>query len=110
MSLIDNIILLAEAVGSDIKELTDTLKDISIGPPLSIYRENEDSEGIFTTITYKRNDSTIYKTSVLSNGTSPEYTTRTITYYEDDGVTVRSTQVYTLSYNLDGDLISEVLV
>lgn len=75
---------------------------------LSSVRSDKDVNGIYTTVTFTRSDSTTYKTSVLSGGTSPEYTTRTETYYEADGVTVSSTLVFTLVYT-DGDLVSETL-
>jgi hypothetical protein len=76
---------------------------------LSTYRSNKDSESIYTTITYKRSDSTNYAVSVLSGGTTPLYTTRTETFYDTDGTTVLSTNVYTLTYDVDGLLESEVL-
>lgn len=76
---------------------------------LSIVKSAKDSEGIFTTVTYKRkSDNTIFAKSVLSGGTSPQYTTRTLTFYNADGITVKATKIYTLSYDVDGDLVSEV--
>ena len=75
----------------------------------TLERTNKDSEGIFTTITHKRSDGTKILESVLSGGTSPSYTTRTITYFDTDGTTILSTEDYTLSYDIDGVLISEVL-
>lgn len=71
---------------------------------------NKDANGIFTTIDFKDATDTLRKKSVLSGGTSPSYTTRTVTYYASDGVTVTSTRVYTLTYDGDGDLLSEVEV
>lgn len=84
------------------------LSELISGKNLSLVKSDKDSEGIYTTVTYKRSDGTIYATSVLSGGTSPQYTTRTLTFYETDGTTVKTTKVYTLSYDDDGDLISEV--
>ena len=76
---------------------------------LSSIRSSKDTEGIFTTVTYKRKtDGTIFAKSVLSGGTTPRYTTRTLTFYNFDGITVRATKIFTLSYDADGDLISEV--
>lgn len=75
----------------------------------STYKLNPDSEGIFTEIQYKRPDGTLIMKSVLSGGTSPQYTTRTETEYEQDGTTVKSTRIYTISYDADGNVISEVL-
>jgi hypothetical protein len=74
----------------------------------NVYKSGKDSNGIFTTVEYKRPDGTLYARSVLSGGTSPQYTTRTITYYAADGITVIRTDPYTLTYDADGDLISEV--
>lgn len=64
--------------------------------------------GVFKTITWKTAGGTTRKTSVLSGGTAPEFTTRTETIYETDGVTVRRTNVYTLSYS-SGRLTGESL-
>lgn len=76
---------------------------------LKTVKTNKDANGIFTTVTYRRkSDDTLHSQSVLSGGTTPNYTTRTVTYYETDGVTVKSTITYTLSYDTDGTLISEV--
>ncbi|RXH52482.1 hypothetical protein D6T70_06495 [Kurthia gibsonii] len=76
---------------------------------LSVVKSVKDSEGIFKTVTYKRkSDNTIFAKSVLSGGTSPQYTTRTLTFYNADGITVKATKIYTLSYDADGDLVSEV--
>lgn len=76
---------------------------------LSVVKSVKDSEGIFKTVTYKRkSDNTIFAKSVLSGGTSPQYTTRTLTFYNADGITVKATKIYTLSYDADGDCTSEV--
>lgn len=74
----------------------------------NVYKNGKDSNGIFTTVDYKRPDGTLYARSVLSGGTSPQYTTRTITYYAVDGTTVIRTDTHTLSYDADGDLVNEV--
>lgn len=71
-------------------------------------KSGKDANGIFTTLTYSRTDDTIFATSILSGGTSPEYTTRTETIYDVDGTTPLSTITYTRSYDSDGDLVSEV--
>lgn len=88
---------------SQVGTLTDLTDD------LKVIKSNKDSNGIFTTVTYRRKtDNTLFATSVLSGGTSPSYTTRTITYYEPNGTTVRKTVTNTLSYDADGALVSEV--
>ena len=75
----------------------------------STYKSNQDDNGIYTTVTYKRADGTTYKVSELSNAIDGNYTTQTITYYKADGSTVDKTEVYTITYNADGDVESEVL-
>lgn len=72
-------------------------------------RSVKDAEGLFTIVTYKRSDNTVYKTSMLSGGTSSQYTTRTVKWFDTDGTTILATDVYTLTYDADGDLLSEVL-
>ena len=75
----------------------------------STYKLNPDSEGIFTELQYKRVDGTLILKSILSGGISPLYTTRTETEYEKDGITVKATRVYTITYDVDGNVVSEVL-
>ena len=76
---------------------------------MSVYRSDKDTYGVFRTITQKRSDGTTFRTSELSGGVAPQYSTRTLTFYAADGVTVSSTATYTLSYDTDGDVVSEVL-
>ena len=71
-------------------------------------RSSKDANGIWTTVQYRRADNTLIRQSVLSGGTSPQYTTRTETVYAADGTTVLSTLVYTLTYT-SGELTSEDL-
>ena len=75
----------------------------------STYKTNQDANGIYTTVTYKRADGTTYKVSELSNAVDGNYTTQTVTYYQADGTTVDKTEVYTITYNAEGDVESEVL-
>ena len=76
---------------------------------LKTTKTNKDANGIYTTITYRRkSDNTLFAVSTLSGGTSPSYTTRTVTYYATNGSTVKRTVTYALSYDSDGTLISEV--
>lgn len=75
----------------------------------TVTKIGKDANGIFTTVEHRRkSDNKLVRKSVLSGGTSPQYTTRTITYYKKDGLTVEKTETFTLSYDVDGDLISEV--
>ena len=92
-----------DTLSNEIGILSDKVDD------LKMVKSSKDANGIFTTLTYRRKaDNSLFATSVLSGGTSPSYTTRTITYYEQDGTTVRKTVAYTLSYDVDGALVSEV--
>lgn len=75
----------------------------------SIVKSNLDSNGIYTTIQHKRKDGTLILNSVLSDGTSPQYTTRTETYYKADGTTVDKAATYTIAYDANGMVASEVL-
>lgn len=76
---------------------------------LTMTRSGKDVNDLYMVVTHKRPDATNYSISTLSGGTSPEYTTRTLVYYAEDGVTVTDTKVFTLSYT-DGELTSEVVV
>ncbi|WP_309087236.1 tail fiber protein [Domibacillus sp.] len=72
-------------------------------------KSGKDANGVFTTVEYRRkSDDTLLIKSVLSGGTSPQYTTRTVTYYAANGTTVSKTETYTLTYDADDDLVSEV--
>ena len=81
----------------------------SHGDVSSRYRTGKDTEGIFTTIEWKRLDGTLAKKSVLSGGTSPQYEVRTVTYYDEDGITVKETVIYDQYYDEDGDWTHEVI-
>lgn len=74
---------------------------------LLLSRSGKDGFGLFTVVEWRRPDGTLAIRSALSGGTAPAYTTRTITNYEADGVTVESTWVYSLSYDAEGDLVLE---
>lgn len=74
----------------------------------TMVRLNKDANDIYTEIQYKRQDGTLHKKSVLSGGTSPKYTTRTVTFYASNGTTVIETKVFALTYTGD-DFTSEVI-
>jgi len=85
------------------------LADIAAhGDTLNIYRSDKDANDIFTKIEWKLPNDKLAKKSVLSGGTSPKYTTRTVTYYESDGVTVKLSKSYTITYDTNDDMTSEV--
>ena len=70
---------------------------------------NMDSNGIYTEVDHKRADGTLILKSVLSGGTSPRYTTRTVTKYKADGTTVEWAKTFTITYDSNGNVASEVL-
>ncbi|KMY49573.1 hypothetical protein [Peribacillus loiseleuriae] len=76
----------------------------------SMYKSGKDPDGIFTTVELKRANGTLYLKSVLSSGIAPLYTTRTATWYENDGTTIYRQKVYSRTYDGSGTLVSEVLV
>lgn len=109
MSLEAQLKAVLAAVGGDIKKLSAAIALLSEEEQISTYRTNPDSNGIYTTISFKRPDGTLKKQSVISGGVSPLYTTRTTTYYDTDGTTVTQTFIYNLSY-VGGVLVSEELI
>lgn len=98
-----------ETVATHQADYAKLLSDVDVLKKLKKERSSKDNKGVFTTVTYKRKtDNTLYAKSVLSGGISPQYTTRTVTFYDVTGVTVLATVTYTLNYDLDGDWIGEV--
>jgi hypothetical protein len=98
----------AERTAWNAKETTDGARKQVEQTDFKVFKSGKDTNGVFTTVEYKRQDDTLAVKSVLSGGTSPSYTTRTITYYGLDGTTVEKTRPRTLTYDADGVLISEV--
>lgn len=72
-------------------------------------KSNKDVNGIYTTIEWSDASNTVRKRSVLSGGTSPEYTTRTETFYNASGSLIY-TKSYTQAYDLAGEWIGETVV
>lgn len=77
--------------------------------PLRVERTGKDAKGIFTTVSYYRVGGSLAIQSVLSGGTTPQYTTRTVTEYGADGTSVLQTTTYTLAYDGGGDLTTETV-
>lgn len=75
----------------------------------SVVCSNLDSNNIYTVIDYKDSSNVLRVKSTLSGGTSPSYTTRTVQYFDTDGVTVLNTKTYTITYS-NGLFVSEILV
>jgi len=87
---------------------TDLTAHLADTTQYSIYKSGLDANGIYTVVDHKRSDGTLILHSVLSGGTSPKYTTRTETYYKSDGATVDKTIAYTITYDANGMVASEV--
>lgn len=75
----------------------------------TVKRSNKDDYGTFKVVEHYRKDSKLVRKSVLS-GTAPNYTTRSVTYYANDGTTVVVTVNSKLTYDAEGDLINEVVL
>lgn len=83
---------------------------IELAQPLSVYKTNEDVNGIFTNILWKNAAGINVKRSVLSNlDAEGNYLRRTVTLFAANGSTVMKTIVYNLTYNAEGVVISEVV-
>lgn len=91
---------------NELKDMADELETKTAS--YSKVKSGTPVDGIYPVVTWKRGDGTTYKTSTLSGGTAPQWTTRTEVIYQDDGIAVDSTKAYTLSYDVDGNVISEV--
>ncbi|WP_301171018.1 hypothetical protein [Brevibacillus nitrificans] len=73
-------------------------------------KSSKDANGIFTIVEYRRvADNTLYMKSTFSNPDAKgNYQTDTRVYYKTDGTTVDRTDIITLLYDADGDVVSEV--
>ncbi len=76
----------------------------------SVECSSKDAKGIYTTVEYNDASGNLRKRSVLSGGTSPAYTTRTVTFYAPDGITQTGQRIYAIAYDGDGDFLSETEV
>lgn len=74
----------------------------------TLHRKNKDENGIYTRLEWYRADGTLFKTSELE-GESPQYATRRVKFYAEDGQTLVQEIVYILTYDENGELISEVI-
>lgn len=73
----------------------------------STVRSNKDTNGLFTTIEWRDSNNQTRIKSELSGGVSPNYTTRTVTYYTNAGIAY-FTKSFTQSYDIDGDWTGEI--
>lgn len=83
---------------------------IEAAQPLTVKKSGYDVNGIFTNVVFTNPAGVNVKRSVLSNpDTEGNYLVRTVTYYSIDGVSVRRQEVFDITYNADGNIVSEVL-
>jgi len=75
----------------------------------STFKSEKDDNSTFKKVEKKRNDGSLFATSVFSNPNADgNYLIRTYTEYANDGTTAIKTIVYDLLYDVDGDWVSEV--
>lgn len=78
---------------------------------LNSYATDVDANGYYTGVTFKRNDSTIYLVSTLSNPDANDYyQTCTWDFYDVDGITITSTKTWTFTYDSNGKIITKEVV
>lgn len=83
---------------------------IELAQPYTVNKSGYDVNGIFTNVVFTNPAGVNVKRSVLSNPDSEgNYKVRTVTYFGIDGVSVRRQEVYDITYNADGKVVSEVL-
>ena len=99
-TLTEAITNVVSAIGTDVKSLFGNVGKLLdfFNPDLTITKLNIDATGIFTTVEYRRTDTTLAKLSTLSGGTGSAYATRTINFYAEDGITVSKTLIFPLAY------------
>lgn len=98
-------------VGDDERNLAlliDAFKNIK-EEVLEYQQSGADTNGVYTTTDYFREDGTLYRKHILSGGSSPEYTNLSITFYATDGTTPNFEWRYLLSYDANGNIIAKAL-
>ncbi|HDR7872380.1 TPA: hypothetical protein QCY10_000127 [Bacillus mobilis] len=91
-----------------LQQVGDTLKNMQ--QKLSNYKSSKDTNGIFSIVECKRKDGTIFRKQILSDpDTNGNYRKQTINFYDESGTKIIGTDVYVITYDADGDVISEVL-
>lgn len=109
-TLLEELDSTVRTIGTDIKLLNDRMNGVQVYNHnlLGFVRSGLDSNGVYTVVSDYRDDNTLYKKSTMSGGTSPEYTTLTVDFYESDGITIAFTRVYNLTYS-NGEIVSMLL-
>lgn len=104
-----------QEVGTKLKEvdtkLTETNKVLNTHlERLSKYSSDEDNKGIYRVIEWKTKSGKLRRKSILSDADADgNYRKQTVIEYKEDGVTVETTDVYTLILDLNGNVKDEVL-
>jgi len=118
---IDDLNYNADVIDSQLKTNADTITQHITDPAphsghalatlnpniIRIKRSNPDAYGNYLQVDYYRKNGTLFARSVLSGGTPPQYTTRTITIYDADGTTVVDSYTFTITYNANGNPVDE---
>jgi hypothetical protein len=75
-----------------------------------VFSSVKDTLGVFTVVDYKRLDNTLYMKSTLSTpDANGNYTRVTWQVYNDTGLSIVETVIWTLAYDANGGLISKVV-
>lgn len=76
---------------------------------LNIFKSNKDDNGVFRVIEFDRHDGTLYQRSeLIEPNLDGLYNKQIVHVYDVDGITIKEEYVYILSYDTDGNVVSEV--
>lgn len=92
------------------KAINDLYNMMGVTETLSTYLSDLDVNGIFKTVEKRNSSGNLRFKSVLSGGSSPQYLYRIVYDYAEDGTTVIKTTTMSLTYNMDGVLVSEAVL
>ncbi|SCC45788.1 Uncharacterized protein BC10311_03444 [Bacillus wiedmannii] len=104
-----------QEVGTKLKEtatkLAETDKKLKAHvEPLSKFGSDEDDRGIYRVLEWKTKSGKLRRKAILSDADADgNYRKQTVIEYKEDGVTVETTDVYTLIPDLNGNVKDEVL-
>jgi hypothetical protein len=86
--------------------------NVSFDTQIGVYSatgSSVDANGIYTIVDFKRSDGTLFLKSTLQNGTSPNYTTQILNYYNAAGTTISKTITITYTYDSNGNISSRAV-
>jgi hypothetical protein len=100
----DKIVPLSEEVDTVDQRVTDHLNEyMPHDDELNEYASDQDENGVYRVVDFKRLDGTLHLKSTLSNPDAQgKYQTCTLQFYEADGVTVALTKTWTFTLGEDG--------